>query len=238
MPPRTIPRQQTQGPRPHARPPPATVSASTSAAPSPTSSCSTPRAQRNPPAQMPDHAARPVRRRAGRPDRTAAAAGLTLADIGDIVHGTTLVTNALIERTRRPPRPDHHARASATSSRWAPSSATTSTTCSCNSPTRWCRAAIAWKCAERMDRDGNVLTPLDAGRRARRRAAPGRRRRRGDRRLLPARLPQPRARTRRPPRSSAPRSPISRSRSRPTWWPSCGSTSAASPPAPTPTCSR
>ena len=27
------------------------------------------------------------------------AAGLTLADIGDIVHGTTLVTNALIERS-------------------------------------------------------------------------------------------------------------------------------------------
>ena len=38
------------------------------------------------------------------------AARLTLADIGDVVHGTTLVTNALIERTRRAPRPDHHAR--------------------------------------------------------------------------------------------------------------------------------
>ena len=30
-----------------------------------------------------------------------AMAGITLADVGEIVHGTTLVTNAMIERKRR-----------------------------------------------------------------------------------------------------------------------------------------
>ena len=36
------------------------------------------------------------------------AAGLTFADITDVVHGTTLVTNALIEQEWGAPRPDHH----------------------------------------------------------------------------------------------------------------------------------
>jgi N-methylhydantoinase A/oxoprolinase/acetone carboxylase beta subunit/N-methylhydantoinase B/oxoprolinase/acetone carboxylase alpha subunit len=90
------------------------------------------------------------------------AAGLTLADIGDIVHGTTLVTNALIER---------------------------SGACLGLITTRGFRDILEMgteqrydiydlfllfpdplvprrhrlEVAERMDRDGNVLTPLDAG---------------------------------------------------------------------------
>ncbi len=56
-------------------------------------------------------------------------AGITLADVGDIVHGTTLVTNAVIER-KGARLGLITTRASATSSKWGRSNATTSTTCS------------------------------------------------------------------------------------------------------------
>ena len=48
---------------------------------------------------MPDHAARSVESaRLQGLTELVASAGLQLAEIGDIVHGTTLVANALIER--------------------------------------------------------------------------------------------------------------------------------------------
>ena len=89
-----------------------------------------------------------------------AAASVPLADVAEIVHGTTLVTNALIERTRRKARADHH--------RGFP-----------RHPGNGYRAALRYlrpvpalprplvprrrrlEVPERMDRDGNAVTPLD-----------------------------------------------------------------------------
>ena len=52
------------------------------------------------PAQVPDHAGGPVDRGARGHDRSAdARRGSSLVDVGHVVHGTTLVTNAIIERT-------------------------------------------------------------------------------------------------------------------------------------------
>ena len=116
-----------------------------------------------PPAQMPDNPRGPVGRRArgpGCPGRQGA--GIALSDVSEIVHGTTLVTNALIERKRCQTGPDHHPGVSATSSKWALSSATISTTCSCNIPTPLVPEPPPPRSrAERMDRDGNTVIPLD-----------------------------------------------------------------------------
>ena len=195
-------------------------------------------AQRNPPAQVPDHAARPLGRRAGRPRRTAARRRHSpLADIGDVVHGTTLVTNALIERTG--------ARLGLITTRGFRDILEMGTEqrydiydLFLQFPDPLVPRRHRLEVAERMDRDGNVLTPLDPARGARRGAAPGRRwasRRSPSASCTPTAIRRTSARRR---RSSARHSPTSRSRSRPTWWPSCGNTSAATPPAPTPTCSR
>ena len=62
-------------------------------------------------------------------DEIVTAAGLKLADIAEIVHGTTLVTNAIIER-RGAKLGLITTAGSAIFSRWAPSSGTTSTICS------------------------------------------------------------------------------------------------------------
>ena len=92
--------------------------------------------------------------------------------------------------------------------------------------------------AERMDRDGNVLTPLDP---AEVRAVAQRLVADGIEAIAICFLHayrNPAHERAAPRRSCARHSPTSRSRSRPTWWRSCGSTSAATPPAPTPMCSR
>ena len=116
---------------------------------------------------------------------------MTLADIGDVVHGTTLVTNALIERSG--------ARLGLITTRGFRDILEMGTEqrydiydLFLQFPDPLVPRRHRLEVAERMDRDGNVLTPLDAARSARRRATPGRRWHRGDRRLLPARLPQSR----------------------------------------------
>ena len=165
------------------------------------------------------------------------AARLTLAEIGDVVHGTTLVTNALIERSG--------ARLGLITTRGFRDILEMGTEqrydiydLFLRFPDPLVPRRHRLEVAERIDRDGNVLMLLDPDEvraTAQRLMSEGHR---GDRHLLPARLPQSGTRARRPRRSFARHSPTSPSRSPPTWWPSCGNTSAATPPAPTPTCSR
>jgi N-methylhydantoinase A/oxoprolinase/acetone carboxylase beta subunit len=61
-------------------------------------------------------------------------AGAAWSDIAGFIHGTTLATNALIER-RGAGRDDHDRTASATSSRSATNAATTNTPSTCRNPT-------------------------------------------------------------------------------------------------------
>ena len=91
--------------------------------------------------------------------------------------------------------------------------------------------------AERMDRDGNALTPLDA---EEVRAVVQRLVADGIEAIAICFLHAYRnpAHERSRGRSSARPSPTSPCRSHPTWWRSYGNTSAATPLAPTPTCSR
>ena len=88
-------------------------------------------------------------------------AGLRPADLHSIVHGTTLVTNTVIERTGasvglittagfRDVHRDRHAR-----------SATTSTTCSSKRRRPWCRAIGGAKSRSGSTPTGQVLLPLD-----------------------------------------------------------------------------
>ena len=165
------------------------------------------------------------------------AARLTLADIGDVVHGTTLVTNALIERTG--------ARLGLITTRGFRDILEMGTEqrydiydLFLRFPDPLVPRRHRLEVAERIDRDGNVLMPLDPGRGARHGAAPDMPK--GSRRS-PSASCTPTAIRRtssRPRQSFARHSPTSPSPSPPRWWPSCGSTSAATPPAPTPTCSR
>ena len=126
----------------------------------------------------------------------AAELGLDLADLlartERIVHGTTVATNALLERKGArsacsPPR------AIATLSRCARASRTIATTCACRRPCLWCRARAAWACASAC---ASTARSNAARRRSLDRAidALAHGRRRGGRRLLSARLPEPRAR--------------------------------------------
>ena len=89
------------------------------------------------------------------------AAGLTLAEIGDIVHGTTLVTNALIER--------NGARLGLITTRGFRDILEMGTEqrydiydLFLQFPDPLVPRRHRLEVAERMDRDGNVLTPLDA----------------------------------------------------------------------------
>ena len=90
------------------------------------------------------------------------AAGLDLADIGDVVHGTTLVTNALIERSG--------ARLGLITTRGFRDILEMGTEqrydiydLFLQFPDPLVPRRHRLEVAERMDRDGNVLTPLDAG---------------------------------------------------------------------------
>jgi 5-oxoprolinase (ATP-hydrolysing) len=90
------------------------------------------------------------------------AADLTLADIGDVVHGTTLVTNALIERSG--------ARLGLITTRGFRDILEMGTEqrydiydLFLQFPDPLVTRRHRLEVTERMDRDGNVLTPLDAG---------------------------------------------------------------------------
>src|ERR1700761_6938619 len=88
------------------------------------------------------------------------AAGLTLADIGDVVHGTTLVTNALIERNGArlgliTTRGFRDILAMGTEQRYDIYDLFL------RFPDPLVPRRHRLEVAERMDRDGNVLTPLD-----------------------------------------------------------------------------
>ena len=118
-----------------------------------------------------------------------AAAGSTLADITDVVHGTTLVTNALIERTG--------ARLGLITTRGFRDILEMGTEqrydiydLFLQFPEPLVPRRHRLEVTERMDRDGNVADAARCRRGARRGAAPGRRGRRGHRDLLPARLSQ------------------------------------------------
>src|ERR1700722_11556045 len=90
------------------------------------------------------------------------AAGLTLADIGDIVHGTTLVTHALIERSGAclgllTTRGSRDIIEMGTEQRYDIYDLFL------RFPDPLVPRRHRLEITERMDRDGNVLTPLDAG---------------------------------------------------------------------------
>ena len=123
------------------------------------------------------------------------AAGLAFADIGDAVHGTTLVTNTLIERTG--------ARLGLITTRGFRDILEMGTEqrydiydLFLQFPEPLVPRRHRLEVNERLDRDGNVLTAARSRRSPRHRAAPARGRCRGDRHLLPALLPQSRPRTR------------------------------------------
>ena len=101
------------------------------------------------------------------------AAGLTLADIADVVHGTTLVTNALIERSG--------ARTGLITTRGFRDILEMGTEqrydiydLFLQFPEPLVPRRHRMEVTERMDRDGNVLAPLDAARDVLGCAAPGR----------------------------------------------------------------
>ena len=119
-------------------------------------------------------------------------AGIALSDVDEIVHGTTLVTNALIER-----RGAKLGLITTAGFRDILEMGTEQRYDIYDLFLRYPEPLVPRRrrleVPERMDRDGNAVVPLDldAVRDAARTA--GRRRRRSDRRLLPARLSQPRA---------------------------------------------
>ena len=153
---------------PECQPPTATVSVSTSAAPSPTSSCSI--RERNE-IRLHKCLTTPHDPSVGALEGLTEllhAANLTLADIGDVVHGTTLVTNALIERSG--------ARLGLITTRGFRDILEMGTEqrydiydLFLQFPDPLVPRRHRLEVAERMDRDGNVLTPLDPARSARRR---------------------------------------------------------------------
>ncbi len=96
------------------------------------------------------------RRRRGRPRRGRTPA----ADVRTVIHGTTLVTNAIIERKGATTALHRRPAGFATRSRSAASTATTCTTSSSSCRSRSCRAGCASRCDERILADGSVLQPL------------------------------------------------------------------------------
>ena len=162
--------------------------------------------------------------------------GIKLADVGEIVHGTTLVTNAVIERKG--------AKLGLVTTGGFRDILEMGTEqrydiydLFLEFPKPLAPRDLRLEVSERIDRDGQVVTALDQED-APRAAPPRRGWLRGDRGLLPQRLPQSRARARRRPHRRRGDSRSCRSRSRATSSPRSGNTSAASPPAPTPMCSR
>ena len=117
--------------------------------------------------KLPDHARRTRRsaRWTGLRRIIAERMARSFADVAEIVHGTTLVTNAHDRAQGREARPDHHRGLPRRARGRAPSSATTSTTCSSPFPSRWCRAAAGCEVAERIDRDGARRHAARRGRR-------------------------------------------------------------------------
>ena len=160
-----------------------------------------------------------------------AAHGVRLEDVGEIVHGTTLVTNTVIERkgaklgllTTAGFRDVLEA---GTEQRYDIYDLFLTY------PEPLVPRRRRLEVTERIDRDGRIVTPLDAG--SVRRAAPGWRR-------SPSASCTPTASRRMSAlrRRSCPSScRACRSPSRARWWPRSASTRAASPPAPTPMSSR
>ena len=87
--------------------------------------------------------------------------GAAPADVGLVVHGTTLATNALIERKGAHTALRHHRGLPRFARDRLASTASTSTTSSWSGRSRWCRATCASTVPERIDADGTVLLPLD-----------------------------------------------------------------------------
>ena len=117
------------------------ASASTSAAPSPISCWSTSSARRHLHRQAPDHAGRS---RASPSSRASRACSPRPGRRIDALRQRRARHDARHQHGDRAQgrqgRPGHHRRASATRSRWAARSATTSTICSSRGRSRWCRA--------------------------------------------------------------------------------------------------
>ncbi len=165
------------------------------------------------------------------------AAGLTMADVGDVVHGTTLVTNALIERSG--------ARLGLITTRGFRDILEMGTEqrydiydLFLQFPEPLVPRRHRLEVTERLDRDGNVLTPLDAGEvraMAQRLVADGIEAIARSASCTPIVMRRTSA-TR--PRSCVRRFPISPCRSRLMWWRSCGNISVATRPARMPMCSR
>lgn len=96
-------------------------------------------------AKIPTTAAAPERGILDALDGALAEAGAAPGDTAIVIHGTTLATNALIERTGArtaliTPR------AFATSSRWAPRAGSIRSTSTSRSPSPLCRGAFASRC--------------------------------------------------------------------------------------------
>ena len=81
-------------------------------------------------------------------------AGLRAADVGVLIHGTTLATNALIERKGANTALRHHRGLSRRARDRATRSATSITTWSSSARRRWCRASCASEVKERSDCEG------------------------------------------------------------------------------------
>ena len=73
-----------------------------------------------------------------------AEAGIPAARLDLVIHGTTLATNALIERRARAPLCSQRA-GSAIPWKWRTSIGSSNTICIWNGPRRWCRAICVWK---------------------------------------------------------------------------------------------
>ena len=97
-----------------------------------------------------DDYARGDRRRARRADR--ASAGSIGAEIVELLHGTTVASNAILELKGRARRADHDTRASATCSRSARCGCRGSTTCPGPSRRRWSSAICGTEVDERVGR--------------------------------------------------------------------------------------
>ena len=111
-----------------------------------------------------------------------------------VAHGTTVATNALLERQGRAHRRWSPLAAFATCSRSPARSGRTSTTCRPTSRRRWCRATCGSRSRERLLADGRGARAL-AGRRSRSARLPcAARGRRGPRRVLPLQLRRSRPR--------------------------------------------
>ena len=90
-----------------------------------------------------------------------AQAAIAAPAIGEIIHGTTVATNAILERRGARDRPPDHRGLSRPARDRPPAPARASTTSTSSARPRWCRAGGAARSASASSHRGEVITPLD-----------------------------------------------------------------------------